>query len=123
MTGVTWNTQPGIYPAPHAIGTVPSGSTFDIDVTAVLQAARQRSDPTQLWLRVGPAEETIELDSRIEFASKELGDGSMRAELMIFSPTTAPAASPWTLIVIGAALLAIGAAALRRGPTYSGLAS
>jgi hypothetical protein len=78
VTGVTWQNQPAVEtsPANSATMTTAVGDWFEMDVSDVFEAVWESAEPTEVWLRVGPTEETTVEARRFRFRTKEYGTGT-----------------------------------------------
>jgi len=118
IIGVTWDTQPGVFPSPLAMSTMNTspGSWFEVDVTALIRAALQRTSAAEIGLRVAATDESITATSVFAMRTKEFGDGEFRPQLVVsVAPVSAaPVLSGQALIVAVAVLLLAGYRFLRK---------
>lgn len=112
---VTWNTQPGVIPDPsaEALMSTLEGDWFEIDVTALVAAARAGGDPDNLYLRIAAVDETTNDTQNFSYRTREFA-GDFAPRLQFVAAIDAPAFSTWASMVAVAALLALGAFALAR---------
>lgn len=112
IIGVTWDTQPGVFPSPLAMSAMNTspGSWFEVDVTALIRAALQRTTAAEIGLRVAATDESVTETSVFTMRTKEFAAGEFRPQLVIsVAPVSeAPALSGSAMVVAVALLLLAG---------------
>jgi hypothetical protein len=117
-TGVTWDTQPGVFASPLASATMNTspGDWFEVDVTALSVAALARSNHAQIGLRIAPTDAPLDASSVFTMRTKEFDDGEQRPQLVVAvrPATPAPALRGWAMLTAVGTLLLLGYRVLRR---------
>jgi len=97
-SGVTWSSQPSVYGSPTSTATMSAlpGSYFYMDVTGLVAAAWSSGDPTNVWIRIAAADETLNDDVYFDAYSRE---GGWPAQLTVTydtqDQTVDPVADAW----------------------------
>jgi hypothetical protein len=100
-SGVTWNTQPDVIPSPTYSRTANGHLETFLNFAPMVIAARESSDPDNLWLRISPTDEITNETHWFGFQTRDdpnSGTNGAAPWLIIYyeipTPTPTPTATP-----------------------------